>query len=612
MKNLISTFSVIIIIILTFSSCVQPIKNNSTSYDNSTVSDNVASEATSHTESDYSATDADMFTERDIKTDYDEAAAISVVLNGTSAFASSDSVKISGSEITITEEATYVISGELNNGTIIVNAPDTAKIQLVFDGVDISSDTSAALYIAEADKVFLTLNEETSNSLSTQGSFTETDDSNTDGALFSKQDLTINGNGSLTVSSPAGHGIVCKDDIVITGGNLTIAAASHGIDANDSIRIAGATLDIKAGKDAMHAENSDDSSRGFIYISGADIKAESEGDGIDAGAYFHITKGRLSLIAGGGSENGEKKNSDNFGDFPGGDRHGMIPPGYEESSVSTDDETSTSMKGIKADGDILISGGNITINSSDDAIHSNASLSVSGGVFDISSGDDALHAEDTLTITSGEFDIKESYEGLEALHIEINGGNIKLIARDDGLNAAGGNDQSGFTGGRDGMFGGGKYGGMRGPAGGIPQNSDGSIKISDGVLYIIASGDGIDANGTLEISGGHITVTGPVTGDTATLDYDKSATISGGTFIGSGARGMAQTFSKSAQGVISVSVGNKTCGTKICLKDKSGNTIIEHIPELDFSVIIISSPDIKPGETYTLTAGTESYELQAE
>ena len=168
MKNLISTFSVIIIIILTFSSCIQPIKNNNTSYDNSTVSDNVASEAASHTEYDNSATDADMFTERDIKTDYDEAAAVSVVLNGTSAFASSDSVKISGSEITITEEATYVISGELINGTIIVNAPDTAKLQLVFDGVDISSDTSAALYIAEADKVFLTLNEETNNSLSNQ------------------------------------------------------------------------------------------------------------------------------------------------------------------------------------------------------------------------------------------------------------------------------------------------------------------------------------------------------------------------------------------------------------------------------------------------------------
>ena len=142
-------------------------------------------------------------------------------------------------------------------------------------------------------------------------------------------------------------------------------------------------------------------------------------------------------------------------------------------------------------------------------------------------------------------------------------------------------------------------------------SGNGTIIISGGNLYVKASGDGIDANGTLTISGGYTVVTGPTQGDTATLDYDKSATITGGTFIGTGASGMAQTFSDSKQGVVAVSVGNRSAGTNITLKDKSGNTIIEYAPELSFAVVILSSPDIVSGETYTITVGSESGEFEA-
>ena len=142
-------------------------------------------------------------------------------------------------------------------------------------------------------------------------------------------------------------------------------------------------------------------------------------------------------------------------------------------------------------------------------------------------------------------------------------------------------------------------------------SGNGSIVISGGNLYVKASGDGIDANGTLTISGGYTIVTGPTQGDTATLDYDRSSTITGGTFIGTGAAGMAQTFSDSEQGVVAVSVGNQSAGTKIVLKDQSGNVIIEHSPELNFAVVILSSPDIKKGETYTITVGSQSGEFAA-
>ena len=563
-------------------------------------------------EVDFSKTDADMFTERDNKTDYDESKAVTIKLNGTTATSSSNSVKISGSKITITEEATYVVSGELTDGMLIVDAPDTAKLQIVLNGANITSKTSAALYILEADKVFVTLADGKTNTLANGGSFTAIDENNIDAAVFSKQDLTFNGSGSLTVTSPAAHGIVCKDDLVFTGGTYTVNSASHGLDANDSVRIANATLNIDAGKDAIHAENSDDASLGYIYIASGTIKAEAEGDGIAAGAYMQIADGTIDLLVGGGAKNGTKASSGNYGGFMGGGHGGMRPGGNQSSTTTTED--TVSMKGLKATNSLLISGGNFTINSADDSVHSDVSVIINGGTFAIASGDDAIHAEDTLTVIAGKIDISESYEGLEALHIDVQGGDIKLKASDDGLNAAGGTDQSGNEGGRDGMFGGGmgggKLGGMGGH-GGMSSNSNGSIKISGGTLYINSSGDGLDANGTLEISGGHTTVVGPTQGDTATLDYDKSGIITGGTFIGTGAQGMAQSFSDSEQGVIAISVGNQSAGTKIVLKDKSGKTIIEHSPELNFAVVILSSPEIKKGDAYTVTVGSESGEFKA-
>jgi len=554
---------------------------------------------------DFSQTDSDMFTERDNKTDYDDSKAVTIQLNGTTATASSDSVKISGSTVQITEEATYVISGELTDGMLIVNAKETAKLQLVFNGVDVISKTSAALYILEADKVFVTLAEGTTNTLANGGSFVAIDDNNIDAALFSKQDLTLNGKGSLTVTSPAGHGIVCKDDLVVTDGTYTVNSSSHGLDANDSVRIANANFTIDAGKDAIHCENTEDTAKGFIYISSGSIKAEAEGDGIAASAYLQIEGGEIDLLIGGGAQNGDKASSGNYGGFMGGG-HGGMRPGSSQSSTTTTDENSASMKGIKAVNSLLISGGTFKIDSADDSVHSDVSVTINGGTFELASGDDAIHAEETLTITAGTFNITESYEGLEALNIDVKGGEFKIVASDDGLNAAGGTDSSGTTGGRDGMFGGGKHG-----MGGGMSSGNGSIIISGGNLYVKASGDGIDANGTLTISGGYTVVTGPTQGDTATLDYDRSAMITGGTFIGTGASGMAQTFSDSEQGVIAVSVGNQSAGTKIVLKDKSGNIIIEHTPELNFAVVILSSPDIKKGETYTITVGSQSGEFEA-
>lgn len=511
--------------------------------------------ADSSGQTDFSQTDADMFTDRDYETDYDESSSVHIELNGSTAEADSDSVQISGSTITITEEATYIISGTLDDGMIIVDAPDTAKLQLVFDGADINSETSAPLYIPEADKVFVTLAEGTENTLSNGGTYTAIDDSNIDSAIFSRQDLPLNGSGNAASES--------SDSWGQWGGGAPGQPGDRGGAGGDGMR----GTDPGSAGEGESEETPDQST--------PDQGASGSGESVEALAFTE------SLTA-----------SDS------------------DASADTEDDSSTSMKGIKSDGDMMISGGSFTIDSADDSVHTNSSVTVSGGTFEIASGDAAFYGEDTLTISGGTINITESYEGLEALFVNIQDGDITIVSTDDGLNAAGGTDSSGTTGGRDGMFGGG--GGMGGePGGGMSSSSGGSIEISGGTLDINASGDGIDANGSLAISGGYTVVAGPTQGDTATLDYDTTAEITGGTFIGTGASGMAQTFSDSEQGVIAVSVGEQSAGTGITLTDKSGNEILSYTPELSFAVVILSSTDITTGETYTITVGEASGEFEA-
>ncbi len=619
MKKITAVLLCVLLVITMFTGCNKSENTDNDSNSLTEFTDN-SSESGTQEEVDFSVTDTDQFTDRDFKTDYDESKAVKIELKGNSAKASDNSVKISDSIVTITKDATHIISGSLSDGTIIVNAPDTAKLHLVFKGVSVTSETSAALYIKAADKVFVTL--EGKNILDNSGEFKAIDDSDIDAAIFSKQDVTFNGTGSLDVNSPVGHGIVSKDDIKFTSGSYNIAASAHAINANDSVRVKNANITVDSGKDGIHSENNDNSEKGYVYVESGTFKIESEGDGISAGNYLQFKSGTVNIVAGGGYENGTKEFSGNWGEFGGGFGGGGRPGGggtrpqsktagdvsvTPTVTTGTDDDSSSSMKGIKAGNSILIEGGNFTIDSADDSIHSDMSVTISEGIFQVASGDDAIHAEDALTVTNGKFDISNCYEGLEALHIKVTGGDIKLKASDDGLNAAGGTDESGM-GGRDEMFGGGK-GGPGG--GGMSENSNGSIVVSGGTLYINSSGDGIDANGTLEITGGYTTIVGPTQGDTATLDYDKSGTISGGTFIGTGASNMAQSFSSSKQGVIAVSVGSQSANTKITLKDKNGKELISYSPELSYQVVILSTPEINSGETYTITVGTKSGEFEA-
>lgn len=446
---------------------------------------------------------------------------------------------------------------------------------------------------------------------------------NVDAVIFSKEDLTLNGTGTLTITSPGGHGVVSKDSLKITGGTYAIDAEAHGLCGKDEVSIADGTFDIIAGKDGIHAENSEDAELGRVYLENGTYRINAEGDGISASGSCRIVDGDYAITTGGGSENAQKPASNpGFGrgqkdggipaggkpqfdsqDFPergAGGKGGMggnkgmeridppqEPAGGQEPEATTAEADTVSTKGIKAKS-LTIEGGTFAIDSADDGLHTNGNLTLRGGTLEIASGDDGIHADETVTIVSGAIHITESYEGIEGQHVVIQGGEITLTATDDGLNAAGGMDGSGF----------GKRGDTFAQSGETP-----SIVISGGSVDVTAFGDGIDANGTLEITGGTVTVSGPTYGDTSVLDYDISGTITGGTFIGTGASSMTQNFSGSTQGVICVNVGAQNAGTNITLTDHNGTVVLSHTPALDYEIVIMSSPSIQSGESYTLNVG---------
>lgn len=354
---------------------------------------------------------SNMFSDRDKEIGYDEENSTVIKLSDDSTTCDSDAVQISGNTVTIIDEGTYILSGTLTDGMVIVDAEDTDKVQLVLDGVDITSAESAAIYVREADKVFITTASDSQNTLTNGGTYTAIDDNNIDAAIFSKSDLTLNGAGSLTITAKAGHGVVSKDDLVLTSGTYQIDAASHGLSGKDSVRIASGSYTIVSGKDGIHAENADDTSLGFVYLADGTFDITSDGDGISAGNWLQADGGVYTVKAGGGSENVQKS-----------DGEWQFGPGQQTESTDTTEEDTVSMKAIKAAGELILKGRKYSLDSADDTIHSNANITISDGEFTLASGDDGIHADSATTISGGTIDITESYEGIEGLSIDITGG----------------------------------------------------------------------------------------------------------------------------------------------------------------------------------------------
>ena len=575
----------------------------------------------------------DMFTERDLAGTYEESGAVYVTLSDDGITGETAGVAINGQTVTITAEGTYIFSGTLSEGQIVVDA-DNAKVQIVFDNVDITCASSAAVYVKSAEKVFVTLAEGSQNTLRNTDEYVAIDDNNIDAVIFAKSDLTLNGTGSLTIVSAEGHGIVSKDDLKITGGTYDITAAGHALSGKDSVRIADGTFILTAEKDGIHAENADDEEKGYIYIADGDFTITSDGDGMDASNIVQIEDGTFDITAGGGAANSQKTHESDMpgggmsqnierpdgesmpqmGEKPDGEsmpQMGEKPDGENMPQDTTTDESSTSTKGIKAGGGMYLNGGTYQIDSADDSIHSNANITIADGTYTLATGDDGVHADDALTVNGGTITVTESYEGLEGLTVTINDGTIDITARDDGVNAAGGTDQSGF-----GTFGD-HFKGMDSADDETEETTDNEMwmELNGGYIHILAGGDGVDSNGDLTINGGEIYIDGPSDNGNSAIDYGgrSSAYVNGGMLVAIGSSGMAEGMSDSSkQKVLMVKLGEQMEAGDVELTDNEGNVIVSYTALKSYDCVIISTAEVESGATYTLITSGTTTEVTAE
>lgn len=584
MKRITTMVTASLFILLLISGC-----NSSEQTQNQTQTQNKNNQSTQSTptvtvplNSDGSISSIDVvtqFTNNDYNTANIFSNTYNISLSDGNSTADSDSIIIENDIITIKNEGSYYISGTLANGQIVIDSDSSTKIQLILDNADISNNSSAPIYVKLADKVFITTTKSSNNVLSANIIEDASAETNIDSAIFSKEDLTLNGLGSLTVVAVNGNGITSKDDLVISSGNYSITSDKHGLEANNSVRIADGVLNIASQKDGIHSDH-EEATLGYIYIENGTFDINSQGDGIDSSSSVKIADGIFNITVGGGNTiyTQSMNNSSNLN----------FTAVNTQNSTSTDD-TSTSSKAIKSNILVEINNGTFDINAYDDAIHSDYQLDIFNGTFNISTGDDAIHADVYINIYDGNINISSCREGIEAQIVSISGGNIDVYSNEDGINST--------------------------MSSVIDAPSSPLIDISGGhiVLNVNYEGDGLDSNGSINISGGEIYIHGTTDERDTPLDFDNTGIITGGTFISAGSSSRtSQNFSTSStQCSIFVQLANSQTGS-IILKDSSNNIVASFDPLKPYQTAVISTPDIKIGETYTLVTGDTSQSITME
>lgn len=491
------------------------------------------------------------FTDRDKSSEYDESSAVKITLNGSGAVVSGSGVNISGSTVTITSAGTYIISGSLSDGQIVIAASDSDKVQLVLNNAEINCNTSAAVYVKSADKVFVTLPAGTTNSLGGGTEYVQTDDNTVDGVIFSKSDLTLNGTGTLKIDADYRHGIVTKDTLCITGGTYVIDAVKTCLAGKDGIKILDGSFTLTAGSKGLNSGNDDDAREGSIYIAGGTFTIKSEDDSIHADGSCIIAGGTYTIAAG-------------------------------------DD-------GIHANYDTVITDGSITITDSYEGIEGRR-ITVSGGTINLTASYDGINAA-----TGGSSDEQRMPGGQK--------GEFGGFGRQKGadVQSQDGQQSQEMQMPQDGQ----QPQEMQAPGSQSASDDDVYIKITGGTITVNAGGDGIDSNGNLYITGGTVYVAGPTSNGDGALDYEEEASITGGTLIAAGSSGMAQGMgSNSTQCSMLVNLSETiAAGSVISLKDSSGNVLISWTSPKQFSSVVISTAELAQGSTYTLVTGDTQTEV---
>lgn len=485
---------------------------------------------------------------------YVETDATTLSLNGTSVTIDGSGATADQGLINISAPGTYILSGTLSEGQVVVDSPADGTVQIVLAGVDITSSSDSGIRVDEADKAVLILADDTANSI-TDGT-TYPAESEQNAAIWSDDDLSIGGTGSLTVTARFQDGVTSKDGLVIQDGTLTIDAPDEGIRGKDYLVIRGGVLDVTAAGDGLKSDEDEDALLGYILIQDGQITIDSERDAITAETDVLITGGTITARAGGGS---------------------YVPP---------DDDIST--KGLKAGTLVIVDDGTLTLDTSDDAIHCDDTVLINNGTLSIASGDDGVHAELGLTINGGDLTVTRCYEGLESVlgDLVINAGLIDITASDDGINLSGDGDDPN---------------GIHTP--GDPYD----MTFNGGWISVTSGTDGIDSNGSIVMTGGCLAIDGPLPGthpEEGAIDYNGEFEISGGVLVAAGEAGvMAQTpGSNSSQPTLAITFSSsRSAGTIVTLEGDDGALSFE--AGKSFQSLVVSAPWMTTGSSVHIHTG---------
>lgn len=490
------------------------------------------------------------YSDRDMDGSYDESTATKIVLSGSGATVAGEGVSVSGSVVTISQEGTYIISGSASDAQIVVAADDSAKVQIVLAGVDMTCNCGPCINVETADKVFVTLADGSVNTL-TDGSWQLTGtDGEPNATIYSESDLTVNGSGSLTINATVHHGISTKDDLTITGGTINVTAADDGLHGKDSVSICGATITIDAGGDGIKSTNDTKEDKGFVTIDGGKIDINAADDGIQATRLIQTTGGLLNVKSG-------------------------------------DDA-------LHSDLDILINGGDTTINAGDDAVHGEYFVDIVSGNLTVESSYEGIEGQ-AIEIAGGNVKVTSTDDGLNssvastATEDEQQATETEARAQEQAM------DQQRFQQFQNnGMQGAGMKQGM------METSEECVILISGGETTLTCEGDSIDSNGSVSMTGGVVYVSGTTRSGNGALDTGSGATIAGGTILATSAGGMEESFgSSSTQASIAANVSGNA-GDTVSVSDASGKEIVSFTAAHAFSWVLASSADITSGSTYTV------------
>lgn len=503
---------------------------------------------------------------------------------------SGNGASAAGSTVYITQAGTYQLSGTLTNGQVYVEAGKEDSVVLILNGVDLKNDAEAAIHIENAGQTQILLQGGTTNRIqsgseSQIGSVDGIEEDASGGAIYARDDLAITGDGELQIFGYLNNGIQTSNHLWVDSGSYEVTAINHGIKGKDAVTISGGIFSIHAGGDGIKSDDTTGEGYGVISISDGDFDIQVSGDGIQAETGLDVTGGTFTIVTG---------NQDDVTEYPSVD-------GQNNSDLNWDreDTGAASMKGLKSGDSINVSGGTFTLDTADDAIHTNGEITIGGGSFEIRAGDDGIHGDLALLIEGGEIRVFQSYEGLEANQIQITEGSVDVTASDDGVNAYGGQNNWG------------RGGESRSDA---PEETA-NLTITGGDIQIHAEGDGLDSNGNISVEGGTVIVDGPSGNWNGAIDSGSenggSCVVNGGTVLAIGSSGMAETFSEESEQYSFRHNYDATIpeGSTLVITDAFGTVLMEHQTEKPVRSVVFSSPELERGEMYQVTAGEQSVEI---